>query len=372
MDHVIDAQQWLIRHVELLMSEDAEAAVPYLQRLLVATEDVQLRVYCLRNLGMLRAADGVVDEAQKYLRAAVQLCPDDPTLRHQLGELAVSNGQLWLGLVEFLEAVYLGRDGDVVTSLRAVATTMHQLEFGETALAVLIGAYERAPSDPWVLDSLANAYETEHRWLDAIAAREHLVEVLRGQASRDHLESARAQLESLSHKMRGGLRVIGSHADGALEVAREGAKTKGQHLARTTSPAGLHTLIEALGLRTEHNALLATAEALWARAREAKLDVHLSVPTLAAAIHWVVERLYWRVPTTLEQLDALYGAQPDRLPAAVRLVVACLGVRLVPTALAEPALAPEDLERLNRLQRAILFDVDVEELEPRGMLSDDD
>lgn len=362
MDAVIDAQQWLFRHVELLIREDADAAVPYLERLLVSSQDPELRVYCLKNLGVLAATAGDYKEAQKYLRAAVEIRPADPVLRHTLGEVAVSSGQLWLALVEFMEAVYLGRDGDVVTFLRAVAGTMRQLEFGETALAILLGAQERAPSDPWVLDSLANVYETENRWLDAIEARESLVEVLQQQSALEHAEQARAQLESLSQKMRGGIRVISALDP---EVARRAAD-----VARTRSPSGLHTLIEALGLRSHHGALLATAEALWARARYANLDVHLTVPTLAAAIHWVVERLHWRVPTTLEELAVLYGAQPDRLPAAVRLVVACLDVRLVPTD-ADPVLTPEDLDRLNRLERALLFDADLDALEPRAMLSDD-
>ena len=56
----------------------------------------------------------------------------------------------------------------------------------------------------------------------------------------------------------------------------------------------------------------------------------------------------------------------------MRLVVACLDVQLVPTRSAEPTLTSADLARLERLQKAILFDVDVEALEPRGMLSGND
>lgn len=362
--NIVDAQRWLFEHVERLLDNDTSAALPYLERLLVSSEDRFLRTYCLKNLGLLHLGQGELSEARKYLRAAVELCPTDPELHHALGEIAATNGDFWLALLEFLEAVYHGRDGDVVGFMRAVAATMRQLEFGETALAILLGAAERSPEDPWVLDSLGRMYETQQRWLDAIAARESLVEVLETHRSLGpgSPESARKRLEGLSKRMREGMRLI--------EGSEPASGPSG--VQRTTSPSGLHTLVSALGLRAHNNALLATAEGLWARALYAKLDVHLTVPTLAAAIHWVVERLHWRVPTTLDQLAALYGAQPERLRAAVRLVVACLDVQLVPTKDFEPGLSPADLQRLERLQRAILYDVGLDEVEPRGVLTGDD
>lgn len=365
--NVIDTQNWLFAHAERLLDADAGAAIPYLERLLVSSEDRELRIFCLRNLGALYLGRGELDEAQKYLRAAVKLSPSDPQLHHALGEIAASSGDFWLALIEFMEALYHGRDGDVVGFMRAVAATMRQLEFGATALAILLGAYERNPEDPWVLDSLGRMYEGEQRWLDAIAARESLVDVLESQDPADSAkssQSARKQIELLSSRMREGLRLL----DGPEPLQQHGPSD----VQRTSSPAGLHTLIQALGLRSHHGALLSTAEALWARARYLKLDVHLSVPTLAAAIHWVVERLHWRVPTTLNELAALYAADPDRLPAAVRLVVACLDVQLVPTRDAELALPPAQVERFERLQRAILYDVDLDDVEPRAMLGGDD
>lgn len=365
-ENVINTQEWLFRHAERLLDADSGEAIPYLERLLVSSDDYGLRVFCLKNLGLLYLGRGEVDEARKYLRAAAELAPTDPELHHALGQISAGAGDFWLALLQFMEAVYHGRDGDVVAFMRAVAATMRQLEFGETALAVLLGAYERNPEDPWVLDSLGRMYEAERRWLEAIEARESLVDVLQSQRALEPKspDAARKQLDALSRRMREGLRLI----DGPIESMGP------SEVQRTSSPAGLHTLIEALGLRDRHGVLLATAEVLWARARYAKLDVHLTVPTLAAAIHWVVERLHWRVPTTLEQLTALYAAEPDRLPAAVRLVVACLDVQLVPTKESEPVLSPPDALRLEQLQRALLFGVNIEEVEPRGMLGggDDD
>lgn len=359
-ENVIDAQSWLFRHVERLLEEDSDAAIPYLERLLVSSEDRALRIFCLKHLGFLHLAAGEVAEARKYLRAAVELSPKDADLHHALGEIASKSGDFWLALLEFMEAVYHGREGEVVAFMRSVAATMRQLEFGETALAILLGAHERSPDDPWVLESLASMYELQKRWLDAIEARESLVEVLETHRSlgAGKVDEARGQLERLSQRLRDGLRLV----EGA-EVPRGATGVQ-----RVNSPSGLHTLVQALGLRSHNLALITTAEALWARALYAKLDVHLATPTLAAAIHWVVERLHWRVPTTLDELTTLYGADPERLPAAVRLVAACLDVKLVPIEGAEPALSAADLQRLERLQRAILWDVALEDVEPRGML----
>ena len=343
-ENVIDTQHWLFDHAERLLEQDAGAAIPYLERLLVSSEDRLLRIFCLKNLGLLHLGEGELDEARKYLRAAVELSPRDAVLHHALGQIAATSGNFWLALLEFMEAVYHGRDDEVVGFMRSVAATLRQLQFGETALAILLGAYERNPEDPWVLDSLGRMYESEQRWLDAIEAREHLVEVLESNRflGPKSPEDARLQIEKLTSRMRAGMRLI-----------EEPEPPRGPFdVQRTSSPAGLHTLVRSLGLREHNSALLSTAEALWARAHYAKLDVHLSVPTLAAAIHWVVERLHWRVPTTLDDLAALYGADSERLRAAVRLVVACLDVELVSMKDAEPTLPPADLQRLQRLQRA--------------------
>jgi tetratricopeptide (TPR) repeat protein len=361
---VVDAIRWLFEHVERLLERENASAIPYLERLLVATAEPEMRTYCLKNLGILHLGAGELDEARKYLRAAVELSPSDPELHHSLGKIAIANGQLWLALIEFMEAIHHGRDEEVVAFMRAVASTMRQLQFGEIAVAVLLGAAERSPDDPWVLDSLARMYEAEERWLDAIAARESLVDVLDSQRALGPTTpvAVRADLERLSARMREGMRLTALDED----------PDKDFDVQRTSSPAGLHTLVKALGLRDHNFALLATGEALWARAVAGRLDVHLEVNTLAAAVHWVVERLHWRVPTTLEQLAVLYRADADRLPAAVRLVVACLDVRLVPTESLEPELAPDDRERLEKLQRAILFGVPVDEVDARAMLGDVD
>lgn len=361
-ENVIDTQAWLFEHTERLLEADAGSAIPYLERLLVSSEEPGLRVFALKNLGLLHVAQGDLGDAKKYLRAAAELAPGDPQLHHALGEIAATNGEFWIALLEFMEAIYHGRDEEVVAFMRSVAATMRQLEFGETALSILLGAYERQPEDPWVLESLARMYESEKRWLEAIAASENLAEALDAHRRLGAAEDARRRIEDLSARMRRAM----------LLVDEEHVPTGPSHVQRTQSPAGLHTLVEALGLRSHNQALLATAETLWARALYAKFDVHLNVPTLAAAIHWIVERLHWRVPTTLTDLAALYGADGERLPAAVRLLVACLELQLVPTRDADPGMHPDDLARLEKLQRAILYGVDIEDVEPRGMLGGDD
>jgi len=369
--NVIDAVGWLLRHAERLIAEDSDAAIPYLERLLVSSQDRDLRVFCLKNLGVLHLGRGELDEAQKYLRSATSLSPRDPEIHHALGQVAASAGHFWLALLEFLEALYHGRDReDVVGFMRSVAATMRQLEFGEIGLSVLIGAYERAPDDPFVLDSLARFYESRERWLDAIEARDQLLEVLESRRSlgsdREPLmldeESARRRMHALSQQMKKDLRLVDDSHD----------RLQPSELSRLHFPSGLHTLIQALGLRSHNLPLLKTAEALWARALHQKFDVHLSIPTLAAAIHWIVERLHWRIPTTIAELGRMYGADQERLPAAVRLLVACLEVELLPLDAAGGALPRSEIERLERLQKAILYDVDLDQVEPRGMLGDDD
>ena len=367
-DNVIRAAQWLFDHAERLIAEDTDAAIPYLERLLISSQDRDLRVYCLKNLGILHLGRGELDEATKYLRSATALCPQDPQLHHALGQVAAESGHFWLALLEFMEALYHGRShDDVVEFMRSVAATMRQLHFGEAGLAVLIGAYERAPHDPFVLDSLARFYESTRRWLDAIEARDNLIEVLEGrqQALTDQGdvrrlegEAARSALEIVSRRMQREIRLVDeTHEAGGLT-----------ELSRTNLPTGLHTLVQALGLRSHNLPLLKTAQALWARALHDRFDVHLSIPTLAAAIHWIVERLHWRVPTTLADLSRLYGADAERLPAAVRLLVGCLEVELVPLKTAEGRLEAGELSRLQKVQKAMLYDVDLADVEPRGVL----
>lgn len=366
-ENVIDAAHWLFKHAERLIAEDSDAAIPYLERLVVATQDRELRVFCLKNLGILHMGRGDLDDARKYLRSATALSPRDPELHHALGQVAASSGHFWLALLEFLEALHHGRNReDVVGYMRSIAATMRQLEFGEIGLSVLIGAYERAPDDPFVLDSLARFYESRQRWLDAIEARDQLIEVLEARralaSEREPLmlddESARRRVQDLSRQLKKELRLVDDTHD----------HHQPSELARLHFPSGLHTLIQALGLRSHNLPLLKTAEVLWARALDKKFDVHLSIPTLAAAIHWIVERLHWRVPTTMADLGRLYEADLDRLPAAVRLLVACLEVELLPLDAAGGALPRAELERLEKLQKAILYDVDLDHVEPRGML----
>jgi tetratricopeptide (TPR) repeat protein len=368
-ENVIDARAWLVEHVERLLETDEDRAIPYLERLLVSSEDRGLRIFCLRSLGELYLGRGEIDEARKYLRSASELAPTDPELHHALGQTEASAGRWWLALVEFLEAVFHGRDHEQLSAfMRSVAATMRQLQFGEIALSVLVGAYERAPDDPFILDSLARIYESEDRWLDAIEARDNLLELLESNRALEGStppalpEAAREQMHALSQEMRGRLRIAGD----------EESPDVPSDLLRKNLPSGLHTLIEALGLRDHNLPLLATAEALWARALHEKFDVHLSIPTLAAAIHWIVERMHWRVPTTMAELGRLYGADEERLPAAVRLLVACLELELVPTDEAGLVLTPDQVSRLERLQKALLYDVDLDEVEPRGMLGGGD
>lgn len=368
-ENVVDARDWLVEHVERMLEDDEEAAIPYLERLLVSSDERNLRIFCLKSLGMLYLGRGELDEARKYLKNAAALAPTDPELHHAMGEVEASSGRWWLALVEFLEAVFHGREHEQLAAfMRSVATTMRQLEFGEIALSVMLGAYERAPDDPFVLDALARIYESEDQWLRAIEARDNLVQLLESDRALEGEqravlgEAARERMRAVSQEMRRQVRVVSDEED--IETPSE--------LLRSNLPSGLHTLVEALGLREHNLPLLATAEALWARALHDRFDVHLSIPTLAAAIHWIVERMHWRVPTTLAELSRLYGADEDRLGAAVRLLVACLELELVPSDEAGLVLTPEQVSRLQRLQKAFLYDVDLDDVEPRGMLGGSD
>lgn len=368
-DNVIDAQSWLLEHVDRLLEVEDESAVPYLERLLVSTEEPGVRFYCLKNLGLIYMSRGDLDEARKYLRPAAEIMPGDADVHFVLGQIASQSGNWWLALTEFMEAVFRGREReDVVHFMRSVAATMRQLEFGESALSVLLGAHERKPDDPFVLEALATVYESEARWLDAIEARDSLVEALESHRALETdkpLEltvATRERIEALSRKLRDSFSIVSDRDD----------ERGPSNLSRVNAPSGLHTLVSSLGLRSHNLPLLETAEELWAKAHYAKFDVHLSIPTLAAAVHWIVERMHWRIPTPLTDLSRLYGADDDRLPAAVRLLVASLQVELIPTQAAEWALHPDDVQRLQRLQKAILYDVDLDDVEPRAMLGGND
>ncbi|MGM0556983.1 MAG: tetratricopeptide repeat protein, partial [Myxococcota bacterium] len=330
--------------------------------------------------GILAFRVGQVSQARGAFAEAASLMPEDAGISYALGHCAAAGSQWWRVLMHSLEAVHRARDAsDEAEFMRLGAAAAHQLGKPQVALSMYMGALDRCPDNPWVLDSIANFYADQGRFFEALDTQEALIDVLasvyehpEGHDSQrrpevvDRIvrrfmalltldrEDVHRRAEHIYEKLRAQIGVVGG--------ARHGASGDHRGLMSMNLPPALHLLVDQLARRDRNFLLLETAQYLWAMARQDGLDQYLSPFMQAASVHVVTERKHWRVETPLADIAETYGVEPDALEAAVRLLVGCFEVNFVDMSGAAGRLSIAERHRCEDIQRAILFGVDVSEI----------
>ncbi len=392
--NVVEAHAWLARTIETLLDDGKFVeAMRALDRLLAVAQDTETKLFCYENLGVLAYRSGDLDEASAAFVRATELRDGprqlaDAGLAYALGHCAAARASWWRALMHYLSAVHFARDRvDEAEFMRVAAVALHRLGFADTALSMLLGALDRAPDNPWILESISEFYEREGRWFDALDVQEALIDVLAdGLPPIDGAHRAddpkvdrlirrfmalwtidRRAIEKRVHAITDRLR-------SEIGVVRDDHQTEpaaDMGLMSLNLPAGLHLLVEQLAMHERNFLLLSTAQSLWAKARHDRFDVHLTPYTLAAAIQAVSERLHWRVPASFEELGRIYGVEADTVAAAARLIAGRYGVHIIPEQDIYSGLDPRESRRLVNIQRALIYGADLADLEStRAMLGD--
>lgn len=372
--NIIDSIQWLHDRSERSLREGDSSAAAYLERILIATDDPHYLLYAHSNLGILAFRRRDLDEARYHFDEAGDIAPKDPSVAYAKGHCEAAVGDWWQALIYFVEAAFYGRrHAEEVEFLRSTAVALKNVGYTDQAHIVMLGALERQPTNPHLLESLGRYYEDQEQWLDAIRVRDDLIEILKGNDPRHRIqqfspamdgtpideEVIRERVRSINNRLRKEFEVV----DEQLEIEEPDAS-----MSTTSHAPGLHTLVVSLSQRAYPRQLLETAQSLWARARHDRFDVHLNPYTLAAAIQCISERVHWREPTSSAELKRLYDVDQDRVRAAVRLIVSRFEVKIIDVQPAYTSLASNRVAHLQKMLQARLFDVDLDELEPVKML----
>ncbi|MFB6262088.1 MAG: tetratricopeptide repeat protein, partial [Bradymonadaceae bacterium] len=338
----------------------------------------ETKLYCFRTLGMLAFRDGDVDRAREAFERVRELEGTDAGTSYALGHCAAAEGRWWRTLYRAFEAIDASDDPrDRAEFMRVGAVAMHRLGPSEAALAMLLGALERAPDHPWILQTIGEIYEREEMWLEALDVRRSLIDVL-SDGLPGETTAATGLDDSPFHRLfqrfavkfditrediERRRREIGERLRGEIgPVDRSGRRATSNgssSIARLDLPRALHLLIVQLSAHDRNYQLLERAHSIWARARRGRHPGDLAPPLLAAATQWVVERLGWRVPTSPEVLSGVYEVDEDAIPAAARLIVGRHEIRFVSSSWPVGDLSPAEWQRLDDLQRTLLFGADV-------------
>ncbi|MBA2661634.1 MAG: hypothetical protein H0U74_05025 [Bradymonadaceae bacterium] len=371
--NVIDSATWLRERVEALVSTgESEQAIGYLHRLQASTEDEATRLYCHSYLGILYLISEDVARARAALAEANRLSPREPYIAYALGHCQSSHND-WQATLYFFEAIHLAASPhDRAEFMRSAALSVQRLGLTEMAHAMMLGALDRDLGNPWILDALARLYEQEGMWMETLDILDGLIAALAsatsamvvrttpsvGQLLRNALlgdpageQALRKRTRAINARLRANIDLVyGEHDRRLLEHTG---------LAPTNLPNALHILVRELGLRERSYQLLESAQSLWARARHERFDVFLTPNTLAASIHWLVERLHWRIPTPATELTTRYGVEAETTRAAARILAERFKIRFLPQRPDNAGLDATEAERLDRIQRALLLDVDL-------------
>ncbi|GEM_PF-4795381 len=357
-DRIVDQTTWLFQHIEVLIDNDDSSAENYLKKCLKITTSPFQKAYCLRHLGRLAAAKNNLVNTEKYLKAALSIESEDPEVLFLIGQTASETGTWWFALMNYLSALHKTNEEDKGSEIiRGIAEAFARLNFGEVALSVLLGALERNPHDSFILSALEHFYESREEWKKAQDVGFTLMELIEKDplnasfsqpaASLESPEAAdiKLRLEKISQTLQSQLRLVGD---------RELVNMNSDLVATEFAP-GLNILVNMLSIKDRNAPLLESAKALWAKSKDISYDEYFSTPTLAAAIHWIVEKLHWRMPTSIDDLEEMYGTQREQMLAAVRILVAQFQVSFFPDASARKALGPRELKELRDIQHSFFF-----------------
>ena len=366
---VIDAVQWMEERVDsLIAAQRFDDAIRYVRKLVLnAHGDDEIR-RCATYLGYLYLLVGDLHQAKRWLKRARQIDPVDPHLAYALGHTAVAQRDYSLAAVYFLEAfVEAEQPHDEAEFLRCAALAMMR-EVGPDApvATMLLGALDRDLGSPWILDALARVYEADQRWMESLQALSTLAEVVRGAAGSVVLHRAPPARQLLRNRLMGSpatpeelrrrARAINEAMRAQFEVVLDAHRRRDpMGLAPLRSPTALSRLIRMLDWHDRGVELIETAHQLWARATDEDFHQMLGAARLAAAIHLLVERLHWRVPTPIEEVARLHGAAAGAIPAAARVVAGRLELELFDEKALKAPLNLKQRRQLEQIRRALLF-----------------
>lgn len=375
-DDVIDATRWLQHRVETLIeAQRFGEAIQYLRRLWLKLQDEQSRRRCTVYLGYLYLMDDDLDAAETWLARARQAEPESPHLCYAVGHVAAGNGEYARAAVEFLEAFARSDDPhDEAEFLRSAALALVRVIGPEAAVVgMLLGALDRDLGNPWILDALARVYEADQRWMETLQTLSVLAEVVENAADsmivyraptarqllRNQLMGRRARPEELRDRARAVNQAIREQFEVVLDERHRRGPTE---LTPLRFPTPMQRLIRELNRRDRGVELVETAQSLWARARGAQFEEILGSERLAAAIHVLVERLHWRVPTPGEELARVHGASQSAIPASARVVAGRLELELFDQSALNASLDFQLGRRLQRLGKALMFGERLEDI----------
>ncbi len=375
--NVIEASLWLRERIEVMVaSGDVSGAIGYLQRLQSSAEEPETRTYCQRYLGILYLIDKDFVRASEALVEAYARSPQEPYISYALGHCEVKRNP-WRAALSFFEAIHAARDGrERAEFMRSAAEVMQRVGNTEMAHEMMLGALEQDVGNPWILNALASLYEKEGKWMNSLDILGELERALKSVAQAMVIHKTPTVDELLRSRLLGELageqelrdraaainRKLRARIDVVYEEHEQGRKGETE-LTPTNFPNALHILMRELGQHERSYPLLESAQSLWARTRHERFDVMLTGNTLAASIHWLVERLHWRLVTPAEALVRFYDVDVERVQAAVRILVERFQIRFLEHSVRYSGLKAGEVERLDNIQRAMLYGVDLASLE---------
>lgn len=375
--NVVDSAAWLRERVEdLIATGRYREGIAYLERLLAGDDSRETQIYGKSYLGFLYLVDQRIEDARAMLRGAWAIAGHDAHLAYGLGHCAVVKEQGWRAILHFLEAIHYAQDRhDEAEFMRSAGLALQKVGLTECANAMLLGALDRDLGNPWIHDALARLYEQEGMWMETLDILGALMVIVRDASRSMVVKRTPAPGQLLIHTLLGTLageeavreraRAINKQLRQEIDLVygeHERAYLTNTELTPLNFPPALHVLVAELSRRERSYALLQSAQSLWARARHERFDVMLSPFTLAAAIHWIVERLHWREPTETARLAGRYCVEADTLRAASRIVAARFQISFFPTETEPYGLSPVELRRLADLQQALISGAEVDAL----------
>lgn len=368
---VVESASWLRDRIDRLVeSGETAEATACVNRLLALSTSTETKLFCFRTLGMLAFRDGDLGRARDAFRRATDIEDRDPGTSYALAHCSAASDQWWRTLLHALEAIRLSDDPeDRAEFMRIGALAVHRVGSVEAALSMMFGALEHAPDHPWILQTIGRIYECEERWFEALDVRNALVDVLadgfvedrrrdRDEESRFHrifkrfavkFDISRRDVERRRRALRERLRAEIGPVDADVPSGRRSSS-----IARLNLPRALHLLIGQLSGHDRNYRLLERAHSIWARARREDDGADLEPSLRAAATQRLVERLGWRIPTSIDVVARVYDVSPDAVPAAVRLLVGRHDIQFVDVDRPEGTLSLAEWRRLDELQRGLL------------------
>lgn len=366
-NNVVDSVEWLLAKADALMARRDPSAEGYWTRLLSEPAlDEVTRTHVHTQLAVSLFRRGAIDDAEAEFGMALKLGASPAFISYARGHCALAK-KASVSVLQFLRAFAECLDpADEAEYLRSLSVSLRELGLHEAALVVLTGALERAPNHPSVLEALGIQYERMERWVEAIQARDTLIELLKSNLPVQFRNEPALDTTSIApSKAEEDVRAINDRLRRAFMIVMPDDEflESDQAMSRTNLPAGLHTLVSHLAARKDPEPLLQVAARFWALARHDGLDEHLSPYVIAATIQWLTERATWRVRTSDAGLKAAYGVDADQIRASARLLLSRFDTPILPTRKLVGMLSAAEGREVEKLIQAVLLGIPLKELD---------